>query len=301
MGADLAEERRVKAWTLGLISMSVSMHLQAGVTEFGAGLDQSVWRLTADSQVECRLEHPIPSWGTGAFVSRAGRKINLDFELKGLRQQAQTQTVSLGSMPPNWRPGLAGRDISQIRFFKQFDGLVDGQTAWTMLDELENGRMPTFQYRDWYRQNRAVRVSLSNVNFRVKYQAFMDCLNGLLPYSFNDIAFSVLTYDKNSDSLSASSKRRLAMISEFIKADSTIDVVVIDAYSDSYGGRWPNQKLSEKRADAIKKVFLDLGIEEGKISVEGHGEKQHVASNETEEGRAKNRRVVISMGRSGAI
>lgn len=70
-----------------------------------------------------------------------------------------------------------------------------------MLDELE-GRMPTFQYRDWYRQNRAVRVSLSSVNFRVKYQAFIDCLSGLLPYSFNDIAFSVLTYDKNSDQLS---------------------------------------------------------------------------------------------------
>ncbi len=67
---------------LGLVSISVSMQLQAGVTEFGAGLDQSVWRLTSDTQVECRLEHPIPNWGTGAFVSRAGRKINLDFELR---------------------------------------------------------------------------------------------------------------------------------------------------------------------------------------------------------------------------
>jgi outer membrane protein OmpA-like peptidoglycan-associated protein len=91
------------------------------------------------------------------------------------------------------------------------------------------------------------------------------------------------------------------MIGDYVKADKSIDVVVIDAYSDSYGGRWPNQKLSEKRADAIKQVFVDLGIEEGKISVEGHGEKQHVASNETEAGRAKNRRVVINMGRNGTI
>lgn len=111
----------------------------------------------------------------------------------------------------------------------------------------------------------------------------------------------MLTYDKNSDELSLASKRRLAMIGEYVKVDKSIDVVVIDAYSDSYGGRWPNQKLSEKRADAIKKVFVDLGIEPGKISVEGHGEKQHVASNETEDGRAKNRRVVINMGRNGAI
>jgi hypothetical protein len=60
-----------------------------------------------------------------------------------------------------------------------------------------------------------VRVSLSSVNFRVKYQAFMDCLDGLLPYSFNDIAFSVLSYDKNSDQLSPASKRRLAMIGDY--------------------------------------------------------------------------------------
>ncbi|MFL9708800.1 flagellar protein MotY, partial [Aeromonas veronii] len=97
------------------------------------------------------------------------------------------------------------------------------------------GRMPTFQYRDWYRQDRAVRVSLSSVNFRVKYQAFMDCMSSLLPYSFDDIAFSILTYEKNSDRLSAPSRRRLEMISAYLKADPSIDVVVIDAYSDSYG------------------------------------------------------------------
>ena len=157
--------------------------------------------------------------------------------------------------------------------------------------------MPTFQYRDWYRQNRPVRVSLSSVNFRVKYQAFVDCLNGLLPYSFNDIAFSVLTYDKNSDELSLASKRRLAMIGEYVKVDKSIDVVVIDAYSDSYALAEPEALRETGRCH--QEGVCDLGIEPGKISVEGHGEKQHVASNE--DGRAKNRRVVINMGRNGAI
>ncbi|SIQ17292.1 OmpA family protein [Aeromonas sp. RU39B] len=271
------------------------------MTEFGAGIDQSVWRLTADTQIECRLEHPIPSWGSGMFVARAGNKINLDFELHGLRAQARTQSVTLGSMPPSWRPGVAGRDLAQLRFYQQFDGLVDGQTAWTMLDELEGGRMPTFQYRDWYRQNNAVRVSLSNVNFRVKYQAFVDCMNNLLPYSFDDIAFTILTYEKNSDKLSAASRRRLAMIGDYLKADPSIDVVVINAYTDSFGGRWTNQQLSEKRAESIKAFFTGLGLDAGKISVEGHGEKKHVASNEEESGRSKNRRVVISMERSSNI
>lgn len=281
--------------------MAAAMPVQAGITEFGADLDHSVWRLTTDTQVECRLEHPIPRWGTGMFVARAGKQINLDFELHGQRAQAKSQSVTLGSMPPNWRPGLAGRTLSLLRFYQQFDGLVDGQTAWSMLDELEGGRMPTFQYRDWYRQDRPVRVSLSSVNFRVKYQAFMDCLNNLLPYNFEDIAFSVLTYEKGGEQLSAASRRRLAMIGEYIKADSSIDVVVVNAYSDSFGGRWSNQQLSERRGGQIKAFFTDLGLEGDKIQVEGHGEKQHVASNDTESGRAKNRRVVISLGRSANL
>ena len=87
------------------------------------------------------------------------------------------------------------------------------------------------------------------------------------------------------------------MIGEYLKADPSIDMLVINAYTDSYGGRWPNLKLSEKRAKTIKNYFASLGIDPARIEVEGHGEKQHVASNETETGRSLNRRVIISMSR----
>lgn len=65
------EGKPLKAWGLGLVSLSVSMQLQAGLTEFGAGLAQSVWRLTPDSEVECRLGHPIPRWGAGPSSAAA--------------------------------------------------------------------------------------------------------------------------------------------------------------------------------------------------------------------------------------
>jgi len=118
-----------------------------------------------------------------------------------------------------------------------------------------------------------------------------------LPYTFEDIAFTILNYEKNSDELTPYSKRRLAMISDYLKADPQIDLALIDAYSDSAGSKWPNQQLSEKRAESVKKFFTDMGVDEKRVKVEGHGEKQHVATNETERGREVNRRVVISMQR----
>ena len=88
------------------------------------------------------------------------------------------------------------------------------------------------------------------------------------------------------------------MIAQYRKADPGIDMLVLNAYTDSMGARWPNQKLSEKRAAAIRQYFADMGIAPTRIEVQGHGEKQHIASNDTEAGRAANRRVVISMSRA---
>lgn len=275
--------------------MLFSMAAPAAVLEYGADLDQSSWRLSGDSALECRLEHFIPGYGSGAFVSRAGKNINLDFELKPFRPNARIQTVTLRSFPPRWRPGLPETSMSTIRFYKQFDGLVNGQTAWTMMGELEQGRIPTFLFRDWYHRGEPVQVSVSSVGFYARYQSFLMCLQGLLPYTFDDIAFTILNYEKNSDQLSLYSRRRLEMIGEYLKADPSIGMLVINAYTDSYGGRWPNQKLSERRAKAIKDYFTSVGIDASRIEVEGHGEKQHIASNDTETGRARNRRVVISM------
>jgi sodium-type flagellar protein MotY len=291
------EETAVKyRYLFGLLSLLTGIS-QSAVLEYGASLDQSSWRLTADSALECRLEHFIPGYGSGSFVSRAGKQINLDFELRPLRPNARIQTVTLRSLPPRWRPGVAETGLGTIRFYKQFDGLVGGQTAWTMVGELEQGNFPAFVFRDWYHRGQSVQVSLSAVGFYARYQSFQMCLQSLLPYTFEDIAFTALNYEKNSDRLTPYSQRRLEMIGEYLKADPSIDMLVINAYTDSYGGRWPNLKLSEKRAKTIKGYFANLGIDPARIEVDGHGEKQHIASNETEAGRSQNRRVIISMSR----
>jgi sodium-type flagellar protein MotY len=201
------------------------------------------------------------------------------------------------SMPPSWRPGVAESRISQVKFYKQFDGLINGQAAWTMLDELEGGYTPSFLFRDWYHQNQPITVAVSAVGFRSTYQNFLGCMQSLLPYTFEDVAFTILNYEKSSDELTPYSKRRLAMISDYLKADPQIDLALVDAYTDSYGAKWPNQQLSEKRAASVKKFFVDLGIDAKRVVIEGHGEKQHVAVNDTEKGREINRRVVISMQR----
>ncbi len=70
--------------------------------------------------------------------------------------------------------------------------------------------------------------------------------------------------------------------------------ILISGHTDNIGSREYNLKLSEKRAQEVKKYLVMRGVNSVKIIVEYHAFDKPVASNETEEGRAKNRRTEVS-------
>lgn len=72
-----------------------------------------------------------------------------------------------------------------------------------------------------------------------------------------------------------------------------VEIIIATGHTDYIGTDAYNQKLSERRANAVKNYMVSQGIEAAKISTLGKGETQPVATNKTAEGRAKNRRVDI--------
>jgi OOP family OmpA-OmpF porin len=74
-----------------------------------------------------------------------------------------------------------------------------------------------------------------------------------------------------------------------------LEVVIAVGHTDSVGDDAYNQKLSVRRAEAVKAYLVSKGIEKNRVYTEGKGEKQPVADNKTTEGRAKNRRVEIEV------
>ncbi|MCF7362585.1 OmpA family protein [Vibrio plantisponsor] len=260
---------------------------------------QSTWQMVANTPLECRLVHPIPNYGDAEFSARASKKMNLDFELKMRRPMGDTRNVSLVSMPPAWRPGESADRITNIQFFKQFDGYIGGQSAWTLLSELEKGRYPTFSYQDWQSRDQRIEVALSSVLFQAQYNVFSDCIANLLPYSFEDISFTILHYDRgNSVDLNKASQKRLEQIAEYIRYNKDIDLVLVAAYTDSADSKNESQSLSEKRSERLRNYFKSLGLPEDRIQVQGFGKRRPIADNESPIGKDKNRRVVISLGRT---
>ena len=82
----------------------------------------------------------------------------------------------------------------------------------------------------------------------------------------------------------------LRTVASAMKANEDLEVEV-GGHTDSVGDEAKNEKLSERRAKAVKDFLVSEGIDEGRLSTKGYGEGSPVDTNDTAQGRANNRRV----------
>lgn len=101
-------------------------------------------------------------------------------------------------------------------------------------------------------------------------------------------------FDFNKAVLKPEGKAKLDDLTGKVKGIN-LEVVIAVGHTDSVGSDAVNQKLSVKRAEAVKAYLVSKGIEKNRVYTEGKGKKQPVADNKTAEGRAKNRRVEIEV------
>jgi outer membrane protein OmpA-like peptidoglycan-associated protein len=99
-------------------------------------------------------------------------------------------------------------------------------------------------------------------------------------------------FDTGKSTLKASSSKALNDLAEGLKLKSTM-VVEIQGHTDNVGKEEENIRLSQQRADEVKKYLVAKGIDEKRISTKGYGPAMPIADNASEEGKAKNRRTSL--------
>ena len=105
---------------------------------------------------------------------------------------------------------------------------------------------------------------------------------------------SNITFKTGSADLDARFFKVLDSVSLVLKEyDKTI--VEVDGHTDSVGSEQMNQTLSERRASAVSQYLVSKGLKQERMIVIGAGETRPVASNDTEDGRALNRRVELTL------
>lgn len=105
---------------------------------------------------------------------------------------------------------------------------------------------------------------------------------------------SIVTFAFNSSDLTPVAKANLDKLTQVLvdNPDTNINVY---GHTDSVGADDYNQKLSERRANSVKSYLMSKGIASSRLFALGEGESMPVASNDTDAGRAKNRRVEFAI------
>ena len=103
-----------------------------------------------------------------------------------------------------------------------------------------------------------------------------------------------MNFATNKVNILPSSEGALQTLYNLLQAIPTCRIKII-GHTDNVGTDEFNQRLSEGRANAIRKELISRGIAEERLEAEGRGESEPIADNETEEGRATNRRVEIEI------
>lgn len=149
------------------------------------------------------------------------------------------------------------------------------------------------QYQQLQQQNASLSQNLASSKAQVSR------LQGAIKYTVNsDLLFAPGGWEMNPQG-----KKIIAKMASQL-APTQQSPLLVNGYTDNAPigpglmrqGITSNQELSQKRADSVMQYLISQGVKPDLISAHGFGDKNPVASNDTAQGRAKNRRVELTLG-----
>jgi len=105
---------------------------------------------------------------------------------------------------------------------------------------------------------------------------------------------SGLLFDTESDVLNANARQNLSSLAGSLGKYPNTDLLVV-GHTDSKGTSEYNMGLSDRRAAAVVNYLVSQGVDRGRLRLTARGEGEPIASNDTEDGRQKNRRVEVAI------
>lgn len=195
------------------------------------------------------------------------------------RQQAEIERAAAEAASKRAEQDRAAAQIARLDAVEQQKQLAaQTATAHAAAEEAERLRGQAEKERAALREQ--LRIQLNQV------LETRDSARGLI-VNMSDVLFDTAKF-----TLRPEAREKLAKVSGILLSHPGL-MLTVEGHTDSVGGDEYNQTLSEHRAGAVRNYLVSQGIAMNTISAQGFGKTQPIASNETAEGRQRNRRVDI--------
>lgn len=260
--------------------------------QYASPMGEENWRMTGNP-LRCGLSLTIPNYGIGYFEQYATQSPH--FILRKWDQVQRVLPAQIVASPPVWKPLLTRSYLVTRTYIKpgEYGLFLNRQPALKLLTFLSQGYQASFNYLS--EEGFRTTVTLSPIRFQKVYSQYQRCLSGLLPFNYEDVKESVFHFGVDSKLLSDADKVQLRRIAQYVDADVQIDAIKIIGHADDSGRKGYNNAISQYRAESVKNYLIRLGVPQRKLSITWVGALQPIARNDTDEGRAANRRVVVTL------
>ncbi len=302
-----------KFWFSNKVAVFVSVFLGCGLANsasYSVPFDDSAWAFDEVEAIKCSLSHDVPGLGRASLILGAGRCSTVYIHTAPLRTFCKSARLLMS--PPPW---LRQEEPSEQRT-AALNGVnlkvdpretghgIQLNLSISPLEWLNMLIRPMWLFLELCNQphESGLVLELPTTGLTTHLPSITSCLAKLLPYNFEQLKSTKLYYKTGHWKLSEQQKLKLSDIANYLKKDSSVVSLSIDAHTDNSGYRLENLQLSEKRADAVYRYILGKGVSASRVATpRHHGQRYPEADNHTREGRKLNRRTVIKLKRSVSV
>lgn len=230
---------------------------------------------------------PLPNSTYGSGTKETG---TMEVTLQG---SDEPQTVGTGYIVKFYKKPLG---LSNLSFVTTYVNALT-KAGWTIVEKSENTNQSDATITAHYSKNgRDVWTYMHNggeeYSIKVADNGGADALSASLAKMCHVALLGVL-FDFNKATLKPESDPVLQKVLALLQKNATLKLEV-QGHTDNVGGDAYNQTLSESRAKSVMAWLTQHGIAAARLTFKGYGKTMPVASNDNDEGRAKNRRVEIA-------
>lgn len=161
-----------------------------------------------------------------------------------------------------------------------------GDTAAAMADKVKLAKysLPTGE-----------NIEIAEGSFTSKFAEYLSSAPAGEVKSFD---FDQVNFQTGSANLTDTSMRQVNNLAAILKAYPNVNIE-IQGHTDNTGNAAANKTLSQSRANSVRQTLVGKGIDAGRVTAVGYGQESPIASNDTDEGRAQNRRVSVAVTSRG--
>jgi outer membrane protein OmpA-like peptidoglycan-associated protein len=270
----------------------------ASAITFQTRLERVEWRVEGD-QFECRLIQPVAGFGQGEFVRRAGEQAV--FRLQSPQRWLDNGTATLLAAAAPWQPTRSDINLGSVAVRGGDIPFNSSQAqAGRLLTGLLEGRSPVVRHRTFYGGD-PLEVRLLPARFAKAYEEYRACTAKLLPVNFDQVRQTRVPFPSGGVALEPAGRAQLDRVLAYLRADPSVNRVLLDGHSDNSGNRLTNRDLSRRRALAVQEYLIANGVKEEQITLRFHGERYPLVPNSNARNRAQNRRVAVRLEREAAV